>query len=136
MGKKSSDATWDIEWFVGRGGRFGDPYITIIDRGTFLFSSGFVNKAGLEDKTYVRLSYYKPKNAIVFDFTEDKKVDGVYKLVIRGEKAKSGSVTCRSFFKKFDLDPENLSSRYTPEQQKITRAGVFWFIDLNKKLEK
>jgi hypothetical protein len=134
--KKSNNDTWDIEWFVDKGARITDPYITIIDNGTLLFSSGFVHKAGLEDKMYLRLSYHKPKNAIVFDFTADERVDGAYKIVIRGEKAKSGSVTCRSFFKKSNLDPKNLSYRYAPEEKKIARAGVFWFIDLNKKLEK
>ena len=138
VSKKKTGESWDIDWFLDRGARISNPFITITGNGTFLFSSGFVHEAGLESlgtQPYVRFSYYEPENAIIFDFTEDKKAEGVYTLVLRGKSGKSGSVTCRALFKKKNLDPEQLAGRYAPEKKRIARAGEFWFIDLDKKLE-
>jgi len=137
--KKTNGESWDIDWFVGKSGRIADSYITISGKGTFLLSSGFVHEADLQNsgnQLYVRFSYYKPKNAIIFDFTEDTQVEGGYTLVFRGKSAKSASVSSRAFFKKNNLDPEQLSGRYSPEKKRIARVGALWFIDLNKKLEK
>jgi len=139
MKKKTTGESWDIDWFVDKSARIGDAYITISVRGTFLFSAGFVHEADLQrsgNQLYVRFSYYEPKNVIIFDFTEDEKVEGAYTIVLRGKSGKSGSVTSRAFFKRCNLDSEQLSGRYSPEKKKIARVGEVWFIDLNEKLEK
>lgn len=139
MKKKATNASWDIDWFVDKRARITDSFITISGKGTVLFSSGFVHQAELQnlgEPQYVRFSYYKPENAIIFDFTGDGEAEGTYTMVLRGKSGKSGSVTCRAFFKVMNLDPEELSGRYAPEKKKIARVGNVWFIDLDKKLEK
>jgi hypothetical protein len=134
MAKKTIPNTPEIDWFTGRGARISDSYVTITGRGTFLFNTGFILDSGLVNLSYVRFGFDKNKNAIYFDFTQDKKAQGVYKVVLRGVKSKSGSVTSRTFFKINGLDPENLAGKYVPEKVKIPRVGDLWCIDLNKKM--
>lgn len=136
MKKNNNADTLEFDWFEDRGARITDSFITISENGTVLFSSGFIHEADISGKTYVRFGYNKEGELIAFDFTKDKKATGVYTVVLRGEKAKSGSVTSRAFFKKYNLVPEKIAGRYSPEIKKVPRRGQFWIIDLNEKIEK
>ena len=138
MSKKNDFDVTGFDWFEDRGARITDSFISISGDGTFILSSGFIHEIKMDrkNKNYVKFGYNKSKDLIAFNFTTDDRDKGVYTVVLRGEKAKSGSVTSRAFFKKNNLDSKKLAGRYSPELKKIARLGECWIIDFNERLEK
>jgi hypothetical protein len=97
-----------------------------------LFNVGFCHKANLEDTNAVILGYHPKKKAIIFQFTEDEKARGAFRLVHRGSAA---SITPHSFFRAYELDQEEIIGCYTPYKQRIPKVGDVWLIKLDEKRE-
>lgn len=134
MKRKGNDELWDdIEVFTEKGARISNPKITITDRSGFLFGSAFCHRAELKDKTHVLLMYSKKGNAILFNFTQDSKAEGAFKLVHRGRTA---FTTCRSFFTNYYLHPTEIAGHYKPSKKRMSKVGECWLIKLDEKLVK
>lgn len=133
MKTKQTDESYEgLEFFTKKGGRFANAKITITERFSFLFSSGFCHMANLENKDYVRLAYYPKTSEIFFDFTEDKDAEGVFKLLHRGAPA---FTTCQSFFKANYLNKDQVVGSYSPHKKRIPKIGEVWFIKLDEKVQ-
>ena len=133
MTREESVGMWDdFEFFEKKGGKFGDPKITITRDGTFLFNVGFCHKANLEDKNAVILGYHPKKKAIIFQFTEDPKAKSAFTLIHRGS---AGSTTCRSFFSAYEFDKTKITGRYHPYKERMPRVGDVWLIKLDERSE-
>lgn len=131
MTQKETHDPWDdLEFFTRKGGKFGNPKITITNKQTILFNSAFFHSAKLKSNTSVRLAYSPKKKAIIFDFTEDPKAEGAFALVQRGFTA---FTTCRSFFNSHDLDETKIAGHYIPQKERIPRIGEMWVIRLDDR---
>lgn len=133
MKRKGNVDSWDdVEFLIRKGARVANPKVTLTDHHTILFNAALYHRAKLEGKTHVRIGYSEKKNAIVFDFTEDPKAEGAFRLIPRRNTASTG---CRSFFNAYDLDAKKIAGRYIPHKERIPKVGLCWFIKLDEKIE-
>ncbi len=121
----------DLDRFVNKGSRFGNPFVTISDRGTITLNSGFLHNAReqTENKSHALFSFSKYQNAIVVDFTDKKDEPGAIKMTVRT----TALLAARSFFSCYHLDPKTLAGRYVPRLEAIPKLGKCWVIYLNQK---
>lgn len=128
---KNASKWADLERFVNKGSRFGNPSITISVRGTITLSSGFIHNADaqIEKKSYALFSYSRSQNSIVVNFTDDKNEPGALKMTIR----RNALLAARSFFGCYHLDPQKLAGKYSPKLETIPKMGNCWVINLNQK---
>ena len=134
MKKRADESYDDLEFFTDKGAWRGNPRVTISVHDNISFNSAFGYRAKLKEKTHAMLAYSPKRKEIVFDFTDDAKALGAFRLVQKGNN--SSSISCRSFFRAHDFDKEEIAGRYIPHKERIPKIGECWVIRLNEKVEK
>ena len=131
---RAQNDTWDdLELFVEKGSRLGNPMITIGARSQFLFNAAFFHTAELTDYDYVILQHSKNKKAITFQFTSFEDALGALRLVKRGPKQNTASVGSKPFFYKHGLVEKEVEGQYSPERVNVKKIGFLWAIYLDEK---
>jgi len=124
----------DIIKYTNQTAKTSDPFITITKNKALSFSSGFVRKNAelLATKSHLVLSYSKANNAIVIEFTANKKLAGILKIT-KNSGSGGYSVAIRSFINTMNIDPQKIvGRRYTPVLEKIPNYGEVHVIYLEK----
>ena len=88
--------TVNPEIFTKQGAKLAERFITINQKGNFLFSSGFVHEEDLRQYTHCILGYDRHAKAICFKFTKSADAPGAITLTHRDTG--NDSVQSRSFF--------------------------------------
>lgn len=119
-----------FEWFTDKRIRLGDIFISISPQNIFRFSVGFVEKAKLKNKIYVKLGYSSMQKAIIFDFHKEK-MEGDYKIHSKMNRSTNRTIqtACHSFFKMKNLNAEDLAGRYEVHLETINEKE-YWVIYL------
>jgi len=118
--------------FTNTGARLGNYCISLNPSFSFGFLSGFYNKEHIKNYTSVILFYDKEKKAIGFQFTNDLKARGAFKIV-HGKKQSTGSLTARSFITENDLGKKEYFGKKTPKKIIDETFGNLFVIDLLDK---
>lgn len=129
---KISNLKWeDLETFTKVGARISSLIVKINRNQTFTLNAGFIHQAKkqIADSTYVRLSYSKDNNAIVFDFTKNQQLEGLIKMT----KKANITFSARSFFSYYQIDINIAQGKYEPELLYIPQKGEYWVVFLDKK---
>jgi hypothetical protein len=134
MKKTHDDYYSDLEFFEDKAGWRGNDRVTIRTHETIHCNAAFSKRAKLNKETLVRLGYSPKRKEIIFDFTEDPKAPGAYSLVQSGKT--SFTIACRSFFRAYNFNMNEIAGRYIPRKERIPKIGECWLIKLAEKVEK
>lgn len=131
MNKISSLKWGDLETFTSVGAKISSSIVKINPNQTFTLNAGFIHhaKKQIADSTYVRLSYSKDNNAIVFEFTKNQQLGGLIKMT----KKANITFSARSFFNYYQIDINTAQGKYEPELLSIPEKGECWVVFLGKK---
>ncbi len=101
--------------YEGKQIRKNNPTISLKGNGSFSISAKVVKDMGLDRFDYVHLSYQIKEKAIIFDFIKKevvgKKPSNAWTLSNVGD-GMNLSISARSFFFYFKLDPKKLVNKY------------------------
>lgn len=129
----------DLQQFKGtHKNRVGLPKARIIvsskDKSTLYFSTNFIRLVADGFKPFIKLSYSKKANVIAFEFTDEPKEKGIFKMSRRKE-FQNATVSLTSFALSFELNPKDLKGDYLPIRKEIAPNRFIWVILLNSKLD-
>ncbi len=111
-------------------GRF-ENRITITKSYSFGFPTKFYDDNNINKFKYVVLFYDEKKKAIAFFFTNDETERNKFSL--NHHEKYGGSVSARSFFKTYGLNPKKYKGKYQWEKKKLEGVGKVFIINLRDK---
>ncbi|MFA4844979.1 MAG: hypothetical protein WC654_00255 [Patescibacteria group bacterium] len=119
---------YNFEAFTGAGSKI-DERITVTKIGSFGILSGFTKKRlkSILPK-YVELFYDSEKRAVALHFSDEKQHSRSFAVVNTGG---GGSVSARSFFKTYDIDPVAVSGKYEVQEIEDPQLGKLFVIQLS-----
>ena len=118
---------YNLKKFIGVGSRSGDYFISFNKSG-FLISSGFYSREKVMGFSKVVLYFDEEKIAVGLQFVNDSNAEGSFKL-IHGNNKTTGSVSVRSFVKKYNLNNPKYFGRKLPKKIDYQGSEIF-VIDL------
>lgn len=120
----------DLEIFKKVRSRFSNPIIKINKDKTLRFNNAFITILNKNNKfKYVILSFSKHKNAIVFDFTNNNTLEGIFTVTVNKTYYIIGA---KSFFNYYSIDIDKYNGKYKPKLENINEK-YFYVIYLNDK---
>lgn len=109
--------------------------ISISTNYSFGFPKTFYDRNNLEDYKYLVIFYDPEEKAIGFQFTNNQ--DEKHKFHIYRSKEKYGvSVTAKSFFNTYNIDPKTFKGKYTGTKTDVDGIGTLYTINLNEHQNK
>src|SRR3989338_3972893 len=112
--------SFSFEKFENRHARHEDR-ITVTKSNTIGFPSQFYHKNGIKDFKYAVLFWDAANSAIGINFTNDETEKKNAFLIARSKDGYGGSISARSFFRHYGIDPMTYYGRYN--WQKESQAG-------------
>lgn len=126
--------TYQFKKFEGRNQRLEDR-ITITQSNSIGFPQKFYQDNRIKDFKYVLLFWDEKKKAIGINFTNDEKEKNKF-TIIHSKKGYGGTVSMRSFFRSYGIDPKIYHGRYIWEKYNLEGVGDIFAIKLKEFVKK
>ncbi|MBP9864212.1 hypothetical protein KBC54_02060 [Patescibacteria group bacterium] len=120
-----------LEKFVGFGAKMSRK-ISVTKNYSFGLPPTFFAENGLESFNFVEIYFDSEAKALALHFLTEKS-DACFKLIKYGVGEKrGGSFVAKSFFTRFDLDPNKVSGKYEPTKTSRDGIGDLFIIQLKE----
>ncbi len=123
---------YSFEKFQSRHSRKEDR-ITITKSFSIGFPSEFYHKNGIKDFKYAVLFWDAENKAVGVNFTNDEGEKKNAFLIARSKEGYGGSVSARSFFRHYQIDPQHYYGRYQWEKHSQDGTADLYVIKLRER---